>query len=50
MRLFQQVAQKGNALVKYGKYSPEAAKYAIRKIDALIDDLKNYKEALETVK
>jgi len=50
MRLFQQIAQKGNALVKYGKYSPEAAKFAIRKIDALIDDLKNYKEALENVK
>lgn len=49
MKMFQQIAQKGSALVKYGKYSPEAAKFAIRKIDALIDDLKNYREALEGV-
>lgn len=50
MKLFQQVAQKGSALVKYGKFSPEAARFAIRKIDVLIDDLKNYREALEGVK
>jgi ParB/RepB/Spo0J family partition protein len=49
-RLFMEVAQKGHALVKYGKYSPEAASFAIRKIDQLIDALKNYKEELEQVK
>lgn len=50
MRMFREVARKGSALVKYGKYSPEAAGFAIRKIDELIADLKNYREALEDVK
>jgi len=47
--LFLEVARKGSSLVKYGKYSPEAARFAIRKIDALIDALKNYREELENV-
>ena len=50
MKLFEQVAQKGHALVKYGKYSPEAAQFAIRRIERLIDTLKNYREELEGVK
>jgi ParB/RepB/Spo0J family partition protein len=49
-RLFLEVVKKGSALVKYGKYSPEAAKFAIRKIDNMIDELKTYKEELERVK
>ena len=50
VRFFKEIARKGTNLVKYGKYSPEAAKFAIRQIDNLIDELKTYKEALEGVK
>ena len=50
MRLFREEARKGPTYVKYGKYSPEAARYVERKIDELIGDLKNYREALEAVK
>ena len=50
MRLFEQVAQRGSTLVKYGKYSPEAAQFAIRRIDRLINTLKTYREELENVK
>jgi len=50
MKLFEQVAQKGSALVKYGKFSPEAARFTIRRIDRLIDTLKTYREELEGVK
>lgn len=49
-RAYMEVAQKGHALVKYGKYSAEAARFAIRKIDALIGVLKTYREELEEVK
>lgn len=49
VRLFMEVAKKGATLIKYGKYSPEAARFAIRKIDNLIDELKNYKDALEGI-
>jgi ParB-like chromosome segregation protein Spo0J len=44
-----EVANKVPNNVKYGKYSPEAAKFVIRKIDKIIDILKAAREALETV-
>ena len=49
-RLFLEVTEKGHSLVKYGKYSPEAARFAIRQIDKIMDSLKNYREELELVK
>ena len=49
-RTYTELARKGHALIKYGKFSPEAARFTIRKIDALMDTLKNYKEELEQVK
>lgn len=48
-RAYAEVARKGTALVKYGKYSPEAARFAIAKIDNLIGILKTYREELEQV-
>jgi ParB/RepB/Spo0J family partition protein len=50
IRLFRELVIKVPTFVKYGKYSPEAARFAIRKIDNLIDDLKTCKEELENVK
>lgn len=35
--------------VRYGKFSPEAARFAIRRIDSLMDELTALKEALEGV-
>ena len=49
-KLYSELARKGATLVKYGKFSPEAAKFTIRKIDGLIDMLKTYREELESVK
>ncbi len=49
-KLYAQIASKGSALVKYGKFTPEAARFAIRKIDSLIDLLKTYREQLGEVK
>jgi len=48
-KLYAQLASKGSVLVKYGKFTPEAARFTIRKIDALIDLLKTYKEQLGEV-
>lgn len=50
IRLFRQKLDSAKAFVKFGKYSPEAAAFTIRKIDGVIDELKNYKELLEEVK
>lgn len=48
-RMYTELARKGHSLIKFGKFSPEAARFTARKIDALIDVLKNYKEELEQV-
>ena len=48
-KLYAEIARKGAVLVKYGKYSPEAARFTIRKIDSLIDLLKTYREELEEI-
>ena len=50
IRLFRQKLDSAKAFIKFGKYSPEAAAFTIRKIDGVIDELKNYKELLEEVK
>ncbi len=50
IRLFRQKLDSAKAFVKFGKYSPEAAAFTIRKIEGLIDELKNYKESLEEIK
>lgn len=50
LKAFQELAREGSYLVKFNKYSPEGARFAIRKIDSLMDDLKNYRDALEGVK
>ena len=49
-RLYRELVKKSEVHIKYGKYSPEAAQYAIRKIDGMIDDLKTLREELEGVK
>ena len=49
-RLYAQIAQKVPGMIKYAKYSPEAAQFAIHKIDNLIDMLKTAREELEGVK
>lgn len=49
-RLYVELTKKVPALLKYGKFSPEAAQFTIRKIDGLIDELKTIKEELEGVK
>ena len=49
-KVFGQVVDKIPGLIKYSKFSPEAARFAVRKIDALIDLLKTAREELEGVK
>ena len=49
-KTYSEMLKRGSSLVKYGKYSPEAARFTIRKIDQMIDLLKNYKDELEQVK
>jgi ParB family chromosome partitioning protein len=50
IRLFLESVKKGVGLIKFGKYSPEAAKFVIRKHNSLIEELKSYNDLLETVK
>lgn len=48
-KMYTAIAEKGAALVRHGKYSPEAARFAARKIDQLIRVLEEYKEQLKGV-
>ncbi len=50
IRLFTESVKKGAGLIKFGRYSPEAAKFVIRKHNSLIEELKSYNDLLETVK
>ena len=49
-KMYADITRKVTNQVRYGKYSPEAARFAIRKIDGLIDLLKTAKDELEQVK
>lgn len=49
MRLFTEKLSLWQRLVKMGKFTPEAARFTIRKNDALIDTLQAFNEALEEV-
>lgn len=49
-KMYSDLAQKIPSFIKFGKFSPEAARFTARKIDALIDMLKTCKEELERVK
>ena len=46
MKMFDRMINSAAKAAKYGKFSPEAKPFTIRKIDRLIEELMNLKEAL----
>jgi ParB/RepB/Spo0J family partition protein len=49
-KLYRQENQKVPSHIKYNKYSPEAARYVVRLLRSLVDDLKTNIELLDGVK
>lgn len=49
-RYYRQMIERGYSLIKYNKFSLEAARFTIRKIDGLIAELEKYRDELEGIK
>ena len=47
VRTFREVCQEAVAIANYGKFSPEAKRFAVRQLDRLIADIEQLKSELE---